>query len=175
MARRGRGPDGACYYKNKLMGRCTVADGDAYSALMQSCGGDAARVLREYAYFSPELRGILEKVAAIQAKEARAVGIFENPKSSPWGDIQSCDVLCPGIFLVSTASYGGTTVAKDLTAALSPAARKCGMEAGGYLFFEVDCQDSVVLRDLLYNKLCTIPARLKHTAACDANINTSLL
>ena len=33
--------------------------------LMNACGGEAARVLREYAYFSPELKAILEKAALI--------------------------------------------------------------------------------------------------------------
>ena len=61
--------DSACYYRGKLMGRCTVADGNAYTVFMEDCGGDAARVLREYAYFSPELKSILEKVVAKQVAE----------------------------------------------------------------------------------------------------------
>ena len=111
MARKKTGYDAACYYAGKLVGRCTAADGEAYSALMEQCGGDAARVLREYAYFSPELKEILEKVAAIQASKIRAAnppGLFAEPKTSPWGKIQTCDVLCPGVFMVSTASHGGT-------------------------------------------------------------------
>ena len=62
MPRKRTGYDAACYYDGKLLGRCTKADSDAYTLLMNACGGDAARVLREYAYFSPELRAILEKV-----------------------------------------------------------------------------------------------------------------
>ena len=46
--------DSACYYAGKKIGGCTVADGDAYVVLMNQCNYDAARVLREYAYFSPE-------------------------------------------------------------------------------------------------------------------------
>ena len=61
--------DSACYYRGKLMGRCTVADNNAYTVFMDTCGGDAARVLREYAYFSPELKSVLEKVAAKQMAE----------------------------------------------------------------------------------------------------------
>lgn len=48
--------DSACYYAGKKIGGCTVADGDAYVVLMNQCNYDAARVLREYAYFSPELK-----------------------------------------------------------------------------------------------------------------------
>ena len=53
MPRKRTGYDAACYYDGKLLGRCTRADSEAYCTLMKACGGDAARVLREYAYFSP--------------------------------------------------------------------------------------------------------------------------
>ena len=52
MPRKRTGYDAACYYDGKLLGRCTKADSDAYTLLMNACGGDAARVLREYAYMS---------------------------------------------------------------------------------------------------------------------------
>ncbi len=71
---------------------------DAYTLLMNACGGDAARVLREYAYFSPELKAILEKAALMQADRNRTGGMFHAPKSSPWGEVQSCETLCPGCF-----------------------------------------------------------------------------
>ena len=171
MARRNRGPDGACYYDGKLIGRCTVVDGNAYTALMEQCGGSAARVLQEYAYFSPELKEILGKVAAIQN---RAAGVFEPPRFSPWGDVQTCDTLCPGVFLVSTASHGGTMIAKDMEIALSPAARKCGFRQGGYLCFEEDSQESVALRELLDKKLWAVPDRIKDKAAFEENINKSI-
>lgn len=51
MPRKRTGYDAACYYDGKLLGRCTKADSDAYTLLMNACGGDAAQVLREYAYF----------------------------------------------------------------------------------------------------------------------------
>ena len=70
MPRKRTGYDAACYYDGKLLGRCTKADSDAYTLLMNACGGDAARVLREYAYFSPELRAILENVALMQASKS---------------------------------------------------------------------------------------------------------
>lgn len=178
MARKIKGPGAECRYRGKLVGRCTVADSEAYVALLEDCGGSAACVLREYSYFSPELKGILEKVAGIQAKEAeqeaRASGVFEEPRFSPWGEVQTCDTLCPGVFMVSTASHGGTMVAKDMTAVLSPAAYKCGMKVGGYLCFEEDAQESVVLRELLDKKLWSVPDRIKDKAAFEENINNSL-
>ena len=72
MPRKRTGYDAACYYDGKLLGRCTKADSDAYTLLMNACGGEAARVLREYAYFSPELKAILEKAALMQADRRRA-------------------------------------------------------------------------------------------------------
>lgn len=124
MPRKRKGYDAACYYAGKCLGHCTKADSEAYVLLMKSCGGDAARVLKEYAYFSPELKGILEKAALMQADRNRTAGLFTEPVTSPWGEVQSCETLCPGVFLVSTASHGGTMVANEDAAILSPAAKK---------------------------------------------------
>ena len=77
--RKRTGYDAACYYDGKLLGRCTKADSDAYTLLMNACGGDAACVLREYAYFSPELKAILEKAALMQADRSRTGGMFHGP------------------------------------------------------------------------------------------------
>ena len=41
--RKRTGYDAACYYDGKLLGRCTKADSDAYTLLMNACGGEAAR------------------------------------------------------------------------------------------------------------------------------------
>ena len=38
--------------------------------------------------------------------------MFNTPENSPWGKIQTCDTLCAGVFLVSTASHGGTMFLK---------------------------------------------------------------
>ena len=165
--------DISCYYSKKFMGRCTRADGEAYTAMMDKCGGDAARVLREYAYFSPEMKTILENVAAIQVGRG-SIGLLAQPKNSPWGEIQHCDPLCTGVFMVDTASHGGTMVSKDMEAVLSPAARKYGIRQNGYLCFEEDTAENIVFRELLDKKLWTIPDRIKDKAAYEENINKSL-
>ena len=67
----------------------------------------------------------------MQADRNRTGGMFQAPRSSPWGEVQSCEVLCPGVFLVSTASHGGTMVANEVAAVLSPAAKKCGFKDKG--------------------------------------------
>lgn len=169
--------DSRCYYGNKLMGRAT--DGYVYAALMDECGDDAARILREYAYFSPELKAILEKVAALQAKQARTVSgnpdsMFTFPKQSPWGEIQHCDFLCPGVFMVTTAGHGGTMVTKEAAAFLSRAAVKCGFRKDGYICFEEDAQEGVALRELLDKGLWEIPDRIKDKAAYIDQIDKSL-
>ena len=46
--------------------------------------------------------------------------MYQAPEKSPWGKVQTCDVLAPGVFLVSTASHGGTMVSKEVAAFLSP-------------------------------------------------------
>lgn len=100
--------------------------------------------------------------------------MFNNPENSPWGKVQTCDALCLGVFLVSTASHGGTMVSKEISAMLSSAARKCGFKQGGYLCFEEDCQESVVLRELLDKKLWSIPDRVRDKTAFEENINKSI-
>ena len=174
MTHRKQAYDAACYYDGKLLGRCTVADSEAYSLLMKECGGEAVRVLREYPYLSPELKAILEKAALMQADRQRTGGMFHEPESSPWGKVQACDTLCPGVFLVSTASHGGTMVAKEVAAVLSTAAKKCGFQRNGYICFEEDAQESVVLRELLDKKLWKIPDRIKNKEKFEENINQSI-
>lgn len=179
MARKKAAYDAACNYNGKLMGRCTVADSNSYVAMMETCGGSAVRVMQEYTYFSPELKSILEKVAAIQAKQNRtdkitSANLFTMPIQSPWGKVQTCDALCPGVFLVSTASHGGTMVSNEVADLLSSAARKCSFKQGGYFCFEEDCQESVALRELLDKKLWGVPDRIKDKVAFEENINQSI-
>ena len=100
--------------------------------------------------------------------------MFNSPENSPWGKVQTSDALCPGVFLISTASHGGTLVSKEVSAMLSSAARTCGFRQGGYLCFEEDCQESVVLRELLDKKLWSIPDRIRDKAAFEENINKSI-
>ena len=177
MAHRKQRYNAACYYGGKLLGRCTTSDGQAYSAMMESCGNNAARVLAEYAYFSPELKAILEKAAAIQAGQNRgqpAPALFAPPKDSPWGEVDYSDTLCPGVFLVSTAGHGGVMVVKDMEMVLSPAARKQGERKNGYLCFEEDSAEAVVFRELLDKKLWEIPDRIQDKAKFEESINKTL-
>lgn len=100
--------------------------------------------------------------------------MYRKPDISPWGRVQVCDILCPGVFLVSTASHGGTMVSKEVAAILSPAAKKCGFRQGGYLCFEEDTQEEVVFRELLDKRLWKIPDRIRDKETFEENINQSL-
>ena len=100
--------------------------------------------------------------------------MFGKPEKSPWGAVQQCDTLCPGVFMVSTEGHGGTMVSKDISAFLSPAAQKCGFKQNGYICFEEDSQEAVVQRELLDKKLWTVPDRVRDKAAFEENINKSI-
>ena len=65
-------------------------------------------------------------------------------------------------------------IAKDMTAILSPAARKCGMLSNGYRCYEEDTEEYIVLRELLDKKLWDMPDRIKDRAAFEENINNIL-
>jgi len=176
MARRKPKYDASCYYGDKLLGHCTVADGQAFTTMMESCGGDANRVMREYAYFSPELKAILENAITAQAVQNHhpPPSLFNEPKHSPWGDIDYCETLCTGVFLVSTMGHGGIMVAKDMELVLSPAARKHGERYNGFRCYEEDNEESIVMRELLDKKLWEIPDRVKDKVAFEERINDTL-
>lgn len=57
---------------------------------------------------------------------------------------------------------------------LSPAARKCGFREGGYLWFEEDCQEPVVLRELMDKKLWSPPSHVKDTEAFERDIDRNI-
>lgn len=98
----------------------------------------------------------------------------ESPKNSPWGKVQSCEEMLPGIYKVSTAGHGGIMVRSDMASTLSPAARKCGFREGGYLNFEEDCQAAVVMRELIDKKLWSIPSRVTDKGKWEESLNRSI-
>ncbi len=100
--------------------------------------------------------------------------MFNEPKISPWGEVNYCDTLCPGVFLVSTPSHGGSMVAREMEEFLSPAARRCGERHNSFLCFEEDAAEAVVLRELLDKQLWSIPDRIKDKATFEESINKSL-
>lgn len=99
---------------------------------------------------------------------------MREPTFSPWGKVQSCDTLYPGMFLVTTPGHGGIMVESQAVFFLSTAARKCGFREAGFLCFEEDSQEDVVLRELLDKKMWKIPERISDPAAFEQAINESL-
>ena len=99
-----------------------------------------------------------------------------RPHYSPWGEIQHCEELCPGVYEVSTASHGGVMAKLSAASrAFSMAARRYGFVEGGYLCFEEDCEAPVAIRELLDKGLCKAPvnqyyASGEYEAAIDRSI-----
>lgn len=97
--------------------------------------------------------------------------MYRNPDYSPWGEVDECYELIPGMYLVGTPSHGGILVEQQALSHLSHAAQKCGFRDGAYLCFEEDCCEPVVLRELMDQKLWKPPERIKDPVAYEETIN----
>ena len=99
-----------------------------------------------------------------------------RPPYSPWGEIQHCEELCPGVYQVSTASHGGVMAILSVASKLfSMAVRQYSFVEGGYLCFEEDCEAPVAIRELMDKGLCKAPVNQyygpgEHEAAIDRSI-----
>ena len=73
-----------------------------------------------------------------------------EPMYSPWGTVDQCKILYPGVFEVATARHGGIMVRREIVNdILSKEAQEIGFVSGRYYCFEEDCDAAVVLRELL--------------------------
>lgn len=99
-----------------------------------------------------------------------------RPPYSPWGEIQHCEELCPGVYQVSTASHGGVMAKLSVASKLfSMAVRQYSFVEGGYLCFEEDCEAPVAIRELMDKGLCKAPVNQyygpgEYEAAIDRSI-----
>ena len=99
-----------------------------------------------------------------------------RPPYSPWGEIQHCEELCPGVYQVSTASHSGVMAKLSVASKLfSMAVRQYGFVEGGYLCFEEDCEAPVAIRELMDKGLCKAPVNQyygpgEYEAAIDRSI-----
>ena len=99
-----------------------------------------------------------------------------RPQYSPWGEIQHCVELCPGMYEVSTASHGGVMAKLGVASKLfSRAARAYSFVEGGYLCFEENCDSSVAIRELMDKGLYKAPVNQyfgpgEYEAAIDSSI-----
>ena len=60
--------------------------------------------------------------------------MYFEPEHSPWGQVDHCETICPGVYSVSTPSHGGVMIRSDRAAEiLSPSARRIGFREHGYL------------------------------------------
>ena len=75
-----------------------------------------------------------------------------EPSLSPWDEVQHCETIEEGIYIVSTAGHGGIMIAEELAPyVLSPEALSEGMREGGYYCYEEDALQCIPLREL-YDK-----------------------
>ena len=99
-----------------------------------------------------------------------------RPPYSPWGEIQHCEELCPGVYQVSTASHGGVMAILSVASKLfSMAVRQYSFVEGGYLCFEEDCEAPVAIRELMDKGLYKAPVNQyygpgEYEAAIDRSI-----
>lgn len=54
-----------------------------------------------------------EEVQCLE-EQRQNTSVYEAPDYSPWGEIQTCETLCPGAYSVSTAGHGGVMVRQEL-------------------------------------------------------------
>lgn len=81
-----------------------------------------------------------------------------EPSFSPWGVVQTCKTICPGVFEVTTPSHGGIMARKQVVSKIfSESAQKIGFWERGCLCFEEDCDACVALRELMDRGLYAAP------------------
>lgn len=84
--------------------------------------------------------------------------MYFEPENSPWGQVDHCETICPGVYSVSTPGHGGIMVRADRASEiLSASARRISFREHGYLCFEEDCDAPVALRELMDQGLMDAP------------------
>lgn len=116
-----------------------------------------------------------EEVQCLEEQRQNAIAP-EAPPYSPWGNVQECETLCPGVYSVSTPGHGGIMVRRELAEKVfRKEALNCGFTEGAYLCFEEDCDEPVALRELMDKGMYQAPVNERFApGAYEAVINDSL-
>ena len=116
-----------------------------------------------------------EEVQCLEDQRQNTI-VPEAPSYSPWGNIQECETLCPGVYCVSTPGHGGIMVRRELAEKIfRKEAMGCAFVEGGYLCFEEDCDAQVALRELMDKKMIQAPVNERFgPGAYEAVINSSV-
>ena len=116
-----------------------------------------------------------EEVQCLEEQRQNTI-VLEAPAYSPWGNIQKCERLCPGVFSVSTPEHGGIMVSRELAEKVfRKEALDCGFTEGAYLCFEEDSDEPVALRELMDKGMYQAPVNERFApGAYEALINDSL-
>ena len=71
-----------------------------------------------------------EEVQCLEEQRQNAIAP-EAPPYSPWGNVQECETLCPGVYSVSTPGHGGIMVRRELAEKVfRKEALNCGFTEG---------------------------------------------
>ena len=101
---------------------------------------------------------IQEKITQMEEEKSVQAKTFPPPSTSPWGEVQTCEPLLPGVYSVITANHGGIMALQELAKTIfRNEARACGFIDGSYLCFEEDCDAPVALQELIDKGLYTAP------------------
>ena len=116
-----------------------------------------------------------EEVQCLE-EQRQNTSVYEAPDDSPWGEIQTCETLCPGAYSVRTAGHGGVMVRQELAGKeFRKAARDCSFVEGAWLCYEEDCDGPVALRELMDKKMYQAPVnQYFRPGEYEAVINRSL-
>lgn len=84
--------------------------------------------------------------------------MIREPYDSPWGEVEHCNMICAGVFNVSTARHGGVMIdCRVADQLISHEAQECGFIENGYLCFEEDCDAAVAIYELLNKGIMQAP------------------
>ena len=73
-----------------------------------------------------------EEVQCLEEQRQNTI-VPEVPSYSPWGKVQECETLCPGVYSVSTPGHGGIMVRRELAEKIfRKEAMGCAFVKGGY-------------------------------------------
>lgn len=101
---------------------------------------------------------IQKEIAHLEEEKNMSSETFSQPSASPWGEIQTCETLFPGVYSVTTASHGGIMALRDKGYQIfSKEALDVGFMEGMYICFEEDCDAPVAFRELMDRGLYRAP------------------
>jgi hypothetical protein len=73
---------------------------------------------------------------------------FKRPTYSPWGKMQTCRRIIPGVYTVTTPGHGGLLVHESVYKKLTPYTQSAGIPSDEYYGYEEDCDYALIAFEL---------------------------